>query len=70
MANEFTTEKEIMYVTPFRSRPMLHAEQKDGNQRPMAYTFSDLISKYGAVLRETDLGKAHRRAGTLFKDQL
>jgi hypothetical protein len=70
MANKFTTEKEIFYITPYTSRPMLHVKQKDGNQRPMAYTFSDAIAKYGAGLRESDLGEAYKRAGTLFKGQL
>ena len=70
MANKFTTEKEVFYTTPYTSRPMLHVKQKDGNQRPMAYTFSDAIAKFGAGLRESDLGEAYKRAGTLFKGQL
>ena len=70
MANKFSSDKEVLYVTPFTSRPMLHLKSKDGNQRPMAYTFSDAITKYGSGLRETDLGEAYKRAGTLFKGQL
>ena len=70
MATKFTTEKDSLYVTPFSSRPMLHAKQKEGGLRPMAFTFSDAISKYGAGLREADLGEAYRRAGNLFKGQL
>jgi hypothetical protein len=70
MANKFSSDKEVLYVTPFASRPMLNAKHKDGNQRPMAYTFSDALTKYGSGLRETDLGEAYKRAGTLFKGQL
>ena len=70
MATKYSSDKEVLYVTPFTSRPMLHAKKKDENQRPMAYTFLDAIMKYGAGLRESDLGEAYKRAGTLFKGQL
>jgi hypothetical protein len=64
-------ERNIMYVSAFLSRPMLHVKPKGGEgPRPVAYTFSDALSKYGENLRRDDLGDAYKRAGIAFKGQL
>ena len=70
MAKCFAGEKEIMYVSAFTSRPLLHVRPKEAGSRTMAYTFADALSRYGMHLRQVDLGEAYRRAGTSFKGQM
>ena len=70
MAKCFAGEKEIMYVSAFTSRPLLHVKPKEAGSRTMAYTFADALSRYGMHLRQVDLGEAYRRAGTSFKGQM
>jgi hypothetical protein len=45
MAKCFSGEKEIMYVSAFTSRPLLHVTPKEAGLRTMAYTFADELSK-------------------------
>ena len=70
MAKRFTGEKEILYVSAYSSRPLLHVKPKEKNLRPMAYTFSDALTRYGRQLRQSDLGEAYRRAGKAFTGQM
>jgi hypothetical protein len=70
VARKFSSEGEDLYVTAFASRPVLQVKQKKEQGRTMAYTFSDAIQKYGEGLRESNLGEAYRRAGSVFKGQL
>ena len=70
MAKCFTTEREIMYVSAFTSRPLLHVKQKEAGARSMSFTFSDALIRYGQQLRQSDLGEAYRRTGNSFKGQL
>ena len=57
-------------MTAFTSRPVLQVKQKNEQNRTMALTSADAISKYGEGLREGDLGEAYRRAGLVFRGQL
>ena len=70
MAKCFTNDKEIMYVSAYSSRPMLHVKPKEAGARQMAFTFADAVSRYGKRLRQGDLGEAYRRAGNSFNGQL
>ena len=70
MAKCFTNDKEVMYVSAFSSRPMLHVKPKEAGSRQMAFTFADAISRYRKRLRQGDLGEAYRRAGNSFNGQL
>ena len=70
MAKCFATEREVMYVSAFSSRPLLHVRPKGSEARQMAYTFADALARYGKQLRQSDLGDAYRRAGIAFKGQL
>ena len=70
MAKCFATEREVMYVSAFSSRPLLHVKPKEAGTRQMAFTFADAVSRYGERLRQSDLGEAYRRAGNSFNGQL
>ncbi len=70
MAKCFTNNKEVMHVSAFSSRPMLHVKPKEAGSRQMAFTFADAVSRYGKRLRQSDLGEAYRRAGNSFVGQL
>jgi hypothetical protein len=54
---------EEMYVTAYSSRPVLHIQDKTGNQRPTALTFADAVTKYAGMVKDDFLGEAYRRAG-------
>jgi hypothetical protein len=41
-----------------------------GKRRNKAYTFSDVVAKYGANLMEENLGEAYKKAGVSFSMQL
>jgi hypothetical protein len=70
MAKCFANEKEIMYVSSFSSRPMLHLRPKDSGSRTMAFNFGDALTRYGMQMRQGDLGEAYRRAGVSFQGQM
>ena len=70
IARKYTSETEDLFVSAFASRPVLQVRKKIENQRTLAFTFVDAISKYGAGMREADLGEAYKRAGTAFNGQL
>lgn len=70
MAKCFASEQEIMYVSAFSSRPLLHVRPKETGSRTRAFTFADALSRYGRQLRQGDLGEAYRRAGAAFRGQL
>ena len=70
VAKNFASDGEVMYVTAFTSRPLLHVRPKDSSLRPMAYTFTDAMTRFGQQMRQNDLGEAYRRAGFAFKGQL
>jgi hypothetical protein len=68
VAKSFASDGEVMYVTAFTSRPLLHVRPKDPSLRPMAYTFTDSMTRFGQQMRQ--IGEAYRRAGFAFKGQL
>ena len=70
MAKCCASDKEVMYVSAFSSRPLLHVKPKEAGSRQMAFTFADAVSRYGKRLRQSDLGEAYRRAGRSFNGQL
>ena len=70
VAKRFASDEEVMYVTAFTSRPLLHVRPKDNGTRPMAYTFTDAMTRYGQQIRQEDLGEAYRRAGVAFRGQM
>ena len=70
MAKCCASDKEVMYVSAFSSRPLLHVKPKEAGSRQMAFTFADAVSRYGRGLRQSDLGEAYRRAGRSFNGQL
>ena len=70
MAKCFASDKEVMYLSAFTSRPMLHVRPKENGSRTMAFTFGDALVRYGMQLRQGDLGEAYRRAGVAFRGQM
>jgi hypothetical protein len=70
IARKFSSEREDLYMTAFSARPVLQVKQKNEQNRTMALTFADAISKFREGLREGDLGEAYRRAGLVFRGQL
>ena len=71
IAKQFGGEGGIeMYVAAYSSRPILHIQDKSGDQRPVALTFADAVTKYAGLVKDEFLGEAYRRAGNSFKGQL
>ena len=70
MAKCCANDNEIMHVSAFSSRPMLHVRPKKTGGRSMAFTFGDAITRYGIQMRQGELGEAYRRAGVAFKGQM
>ena len=70
MARKFQSEREEFFVMGYSSRPTLHVKPKERERRTMWLSFSDALVRYGAGLRESDLGDAYRKAGVAFRGQL
>ena len=71
IAKQFNVEGgEEMYISAYSSRPVLHINDKKGNQKPYALTFADAVTRYNGMIDGDLLGEAYRRAGGSFKGQL
>ena len=70
MAKKNSNEKEIMLVSAFVSRPVIHVRSKDGGSRLGVFNFSDALVRFGSNLTVIELEEAYRRAGLAFRGQL
>jgi hypothetical protein len=70
MAVQYSSDKEVMSVSAFVSRPVLHVRSKEGGLKLGTYNFSDALNRYGANLMGKHLNEAYRRAGSAFKGQM
>ena len=70
MAQKNSNEKEIMSVSAFISRPVIHVRSKDGGERLGVFNFSDAIVRFSSNLTVSELEEAYRRAGSAFRGQL
>jgi hypothetical protein len=70
MAKKNSNEKEIMSVSAFISRPVIHVRSKDGGARLGVFNFSDAIVRFSSNLTVSELEEAYRRAGSAFRGQL
>ena len=70
IAKKYASDKEIMSVSAFVSRPVLHVRSKEGGSRLGTFNFSDALARYGAGMSAAELGEAYRRAGAAFRGQL
>jgi hypothetical protein len=70
IAKKNSNEKEIMSVSAFVSRPVIHLRSRDGDSRLGIFNFSDALVRFGENLTVNELGEAYRRAGNAFRGQL
>jgi hypothetical protein len=72
IAQKLDTATEKAYVQGFISRPVLHYAQKDpavpshGAGVGRSYSFVDAVTRFGDLVRATDLSPAYKRAGSTF----
>ena len=73
LARKVTNGKDLAYVSGFISRPMMHIKMAGApaSTRPLkSFTYIDAISRFGSLLRRSDLTVAYDRAGVAFRGQL
>ena len=69
MARQFGSEQQKMFVKQYSARPVIVIKSKDPN-REIAFTFADVVARFGVDLDEANYSQAYWRSGTAFKGQL